>query len=55
MANFFLRKLLPVIAFLRYFSIDPATGSLVPLARSDLHDLLYMVAVVAALELIKYE
>lgn len=55
MANFALRKLLPVVAFLRYFSIDPATGSLVPLERSDMNNLLYLVGVMIALELIKYE
>ena len=47
--------MLGVTAFIRFFSVDPATGTLLALSRNNLHNLIHLVLVVCALELYTYE
>ena len=54
-ANTLLKHLLCVTALLRFFKIDPASGALVALSRNDLHNLMHLVLIIGALELIAYE
>ena len=50
-----LKLLLCVTALLRFFKIDPASGDLVALSRSDLHTLVHLVLIIGALELVSYD